>query len=420
MTTDKAPIAFTNARLLDPSTGRDETGNLLIDEGQIAAIGADAKLPESGRIINCKGKLLIPGIVDLRAHSVDMASAARGGITTLALQPDQNTVIDNDAAIERIIAKARDAGGVRVLPMGAATKKLAGAEMAELGLMQASGAIAFTDDRRAIADANLMRRLLEYAKHFGALVVQFPQEPSLAADGIVHEGPTATRIGLKGIPAAAEAIQIERDLRLAELTGGRLHFSMLSSRLGVEAIRRGKAMGLEISAATSPAYLHFNDNALEGFRTFAKLSPPLRSEEDRLSLIEGLADGTIDCLVSDHDPRAEDGKRLPFAQAAVGAVGFETLLPIGLSHVQAGRVDLMRLIDALSHRPAKLLGLNAGTLQPGTPADLCLIDTGKPNFIQRKKLVSTMKNTPFDTLPIQGDVMLTMCGGTITYQQDKL
>lgn len=410
--------AFINARLMDPATDFDGTGTLLVNGNIIEAMGPDVDTSDAENVIDCGGRILCPGFIDMRAHAVDAHSALAGGITTIILQPNQTSVIDNDATVERIRHRSVDSQVVSVYPMGAATQGMRGDQIAEIGQMQESGAVAFTDCTQAVADAKVMRRLLEYANHFNALVVQFPQNADLAADAIVHEGETATRLGLPGIPAMAEAIQIERDTRLAELTDARLHFALVSSRIGVEAVRTAKARGAKVSCSTAPHYLHLNDNALEGYRTFAKVSPPFRSEDDRVALIEGLADGTIDTLVSDHMPKSADVKRLPFAQAAFGIVGFETMLALALAPVHRGQIDLMTLLKAMSTTPATLLGLPTGNLSPGSFADFVVFDPNKPWRISEEKLLSAAKNTPFDTLPVQGQIWKTIADGLTVFERD--
>lgn len=407
--------AYTNARLIDPASGLDEKGTLIVNSGEITEFGAGVKAPEGAAVVDCKGRVLCPGFIDMRAHQVDAEAALAGGITTVILQPDQTTLIDTDPVVERIRNRSENAHTVRVYPMGAATRGMEGGELAEIGQMQASGAVAFTDCRKPVADSQVMRRLLEYAGYFGALIVQFPQDRGLANGGIAHEGEVATRLGFSGIPAMAEVIQIERDARLSEMTGTPVHFALVSSREGVEAIRITKKRGVKVTCSTAPHYLHLNDNAMEGYRTFAKVSPPLRSEEDRLALIEGLADGTIDTLVSDHDPKSEDVKRLPFGQAAAGIVGFETLLALALAPVHAGKLDLITLLKALTATPAKLLGLPSGKLAAGAPADLVIFDPDKPWRIDRDAFRASAKNTPFDTLPVQGQVWKTIVGGEALY-----
>jgi len=409
---------FTNARIINPASDYDKKGSLAIVDGKIALYGDDIKAPKDAETIDCGGKILCPGLIDMRAHAVDSIAAAAGGITTVVLQPDQNTMIDTDAVVERIRRRAEDGSSSRVYPMGTATQRMEGQQIAEIGQMQQSGAVAFTDCRKAVSNAQVMRRLLEYATYFNALVVQYPEEPCLAGEGVAHEGETATRLGLIGIPAAAEAIQIERDARLAELTGSRIHFSMISSKEGVDAVRAAKKRGAKVTCSTAPHYLMLNDNALEGYRTFAKVMPPLREESDRLALVDGVADGTIDTLVSDHDPKSEDVKRLPFGQAAHGIVGFETLLALALAPVHAGKVEMMTVLEALTSTPASLLGLDTGTLAEGSPADIVIFDPDKPWRIGADALRSSAKNTPFDSLPVQGQVWRTIVGGDLLFKED--
>lgn len=408
---------FTSARIIDPVVGYDTTGSLLVTDGKIVTYGENIEAPADAETIDCGGKILCPGFIDMRAHAVDPVAAPAGGITTVILQPDQKTMIETDAVVERIRRRAEDGKSSRVYPMGAATQGMDGAQIAEIGQMQQSGAVAFTDCRKAVASAQVMRRLMEYAGYFGALIVQYPEEASLAGNGVAHEGETATRLGLVGIPAAAEAIQIERDTRLAEMTNSRIHFSLVSSAAGAEAIRNAKKRGIKVTCSTAPHYLMLNSNAVEGYRTFAKVMPPLREESDRLALIEAFADGTVDTLVSDHDPKNEDVKRLPFAQAAHGIVGFDTLLPLALAPVHAGKVDLVTMLRALTAAPASLLGLNTGTLADGAPADIVIFDPDKPWRIDAEALHSVAKNTPFDTLPVQGQVWRTYVGGRNVFEK---
>jgi len=407
---------YKNARIIDPATGYDKKGALLSNGSKIVGYGETIDAPKGATIIDCDGRVLCPGFIDMRAHAVDPVAAPAGGITTVILQPDQNTMIENDAVVERIRRRSIDGGSSRVYPMGAATQRMNGEQIAEIGQMQQSGAVGFTDCRKAVSNAQVMRRLLEYAGYFGALIVQYPEEANLAANGVAHEGETATRLGLAGIPSAAEAIQIERDTRLAEMTDSRIHFSMISSQEGVAVVRAAKKRGVKVTCSTAPHYLVLNDNALEGYRTFAKVLPPLREESDRLALIEAIADGTIDTIVSDHDPKSADVKRLPFAQAAHGIVGFETLLPIALAPVHAGKVTLMALLRTLTSTPATLLGLNSGTLEAGAPADLVIFDPDKPWRIDVEALHSSAKNTPFDTLPVQGQVWRTIVNGETLFE----
>lgn len=407
---------YTNARIIDPANTIDMLGSLVTEGGFITAIGEDVTSPTHAEIVECDGRILCPGFIDMRAHAVETEAALAGGITTLILQPDQTTTIDHDSAVERIISKAKASQSLKVYPMGAATKGMQGDEIAEIGKMLASGAVAITDCRKPIDNAQVMRRLMEYCRYFDCLVVQFAEESALARDGVAHEGHIATQMGLNGIPAIAEAMQIERDALLAEATGARLHIALVSSREGLKAVRAAKGRGVDITCSVAPHYLQLNHNAMEGYRTFAKVSPPLREEEDRLALIEALADGTIDTLVSDHDPRSADVKRLPFAQAATGVIGFETMLATALSCVHAGHVTMTRLIAALTCNPAKILGLDSGNLAVGRVADLTIFDPDTPWRIDAENLISADKNTAFDTLPCQGKVWRTISDGNCVYK----
>lgn len=407
---------YTNARIIDPENTIDMLGSVVTEGGLITAIGENVTTPTHAEIVECDGRILCPGFIDMRAHAVETEAALAGGITTLILQPDQTTTIDTDSAVERIISKAKSSQSLKVYPMGAATKGMQGAEIAEIGKMLASGAVAITDCRKPIDNAQVMRRLMEYCKYFDCLIVQFAEEFALARDGVAHEGHIATQMGLNGIPAIAEAMQIERDALLAEATGARLHIALVSSREGLKAVRAAKDRGVDITCSVAPHYLQLNHNAMEGYRTFAKVSPPLREEEDRLALIEALEDGTIDTLVSDHDPRSADVKRLPFAQAATGVIGFETMLATALSSVHAGHVTMRRLIAALTCNPAKILGLDSGNLAVGRVADLTIFDPDTPWRIEADNLISADKNTAFDTLPCQGKVWRTISDGNCVYK----
>ncbi len=425
--------AYINARLLDPATGTDAAGGVLTEGETIAAIGGQvmaSQVPENTQIIDCKKMWLCPGFVDMRVqlrepgeeHKSTLASAGRaataGGITSMVCLPNTNPVIDDMSVVEFVARRARLLGLTKVYPYGAITRGLRGEEMAELGMLAEAGAVAFTDGVVALANAQMMRQALNYAKTFGLLIVQHPEEPTLAAEGEMNAGEFATRLGLTGIPKQAEVIIVERDIRLVELTGGRIHFAHVSTGEAIDAIRRAKARGLHVTCDTAPPYFAMNEAAVGDYRTFAKLSPPLRTEADRLAVIEGLVDGTIDAIASDHAPEDEDAKRLPFAQAAFGGVGLETLLPISLELVHNGQLSLLGMLSLLTHRPADILGLKAGRLAVGEAADLAIIDPDRLWQVREHELLSKSKNTPFDYRPVQGRAIMTIIDGRSVFKRD--
>ena len=422
-----ARTAFVNARLLDPGTGRDETGDLLVEDGRIVALGAGIDVTGAERV-DCRRHLLIPGLVDMRAqlrepggeHLENMTTAsqaaAAAGVTTIVCLPNTEPVIDDVALVEFVHRRSREIGLVHIHPYGAATKGLLGKEMTELGLLAEAGALGFTDATRPIGPAGLMRRLLSYARTFDLLVVQHPEEPSLSHPGGMNEGEISTRLGVPGIPAAAETIMLDRDLRLVELTGGRYHAAHLSTAGAVDAIRAAKRRGLPVTCDTAPPYFSLTETAVGEYRTFAKLSPPLRTDFDRRGIVEGLADGTIDAIGSDHAPHDQDSKRLPFASAASGIVGLETLLPLTLALYHEGALPLARALDAVTGAPARILGLPCGRLSVGAPADLVLLDLDRPWRIEVDRFRSKSKNSPFDGRPVQGRVLLTVAGGRIIHR----
>lgn len=427
-----ARTLFKNARLLDPATGLDQKGDLLVAGGKIAAVHARAGADVSGAaVIDCHGHCLAPGLVDMRVelrepgreHEETMetgsAAAAAGGITTMVALPNTEPAIDDVALVEFVARRSREIGGVHIHTYAAATRGLKGREITELGLLGAAGAVAFTDANTAIADALVMRRALSYARTFDALIVQHPEEPSLAAGGHMTEGETATRLGLAGITPAAEVMMVERDLRLVEITGARYHVAHVSTGAAVEAIRAAKARGLPVTCDTAPPYFALNETAVGEYRTFAKLSPPLRSESDRRAVVAGLKDGTIDAIASDHSPHPQDSKRLPFASAEAGVIGLETLLPLTLELVHNGHLTLLQALRALSQRPAEILRLPAGRLAEGVPADLVLFDFDRPGRIEIESFRSKSKNSPFDGRPVQGRVLKTAVDGRVIFGGDN-
>jgi dihydroorotase len=424
------PILFSGARLIDPAEGRDTPGDLLVIDGRIAAIGAglaDKGLPDGTERVPGSGLCLAPGLVDLRVqlrepgeeHKETIASAsaaaAAGGVTSLVALPNTDPVIDDVAGIEFIARRAREIRKVKVYAYAGVTKGLAGKDLTEMGLLAESGAVAFTDGLTAVADARVMLRALSYARTFGALIVQHPEEPSLAANGQMNEGELATRLGLAGIPPAAEAILIERDLRLVALTGGRYHVAHVSTAEGVEAIRTAKARGLAVTCDTAPPYFALNELAVGDYRTFAKLSPPLRSEKDRLAVTAAIAEGIIDCIASDHAPHDQDSKRVPFAQASPGVIGLETLLPVSLELVHKKMLSMVELFRRIALAPANLLGLAQGRLTVGAPADLVLFDADRAWVVDEDRFLSKSKNSPFGGRPVQGRVLRTLVDGRTVF-----
>ena len=419
--------AYVNARLLDPATGLDAVGTLIVEGESIAAFGEDVDAPESARIVDCAGLCLAPGLVDMRVavgepgeeqrETILTASraAAAGGITAFAMLPNTRPVLDDIAGLEFIARRAREAKLVKIFAYGAVTKGTAGKDLAEMGLLAEAGAVGFTDGTHAIGDALVMRRALSYAKGFGKVVVQHPEEPSLAAGGQMNEGEIATRLGLAGIPRAAEIIMLERDLRLVALTGGRYHAAHLSTAEGVELIRGAKAQGLPVTCDVAPPYFALTEIDVGEYRTFAKLSPPLRTDEDRRAIIAGLADGAIDAIASDHAPQDQDAKRVPFAAAAPGVVGLETLLPVALELYHKGRIGLLDLIGRMTLRPADILGLDLGRLRVGGAADFVVFDLDRPWVIDAAALCSKSKNSPFDKRPVCGKVVTTVVDGRVVH-----
>ncbi|MGE4562631.1 MAG: dihydroorotase [Rhodospirillales bacterium] len=416
-------VAYNNARLLDPATGLDAIGGLLTEGEVIAAVGDDlfrSGTPEGAAVVDCGGHCLAPGLVDMRVELGNLATSGRaaagGGITSMVCLPNSCPVADNEAVVEFVARRARKLGLVKLYTYGAVTRGLAGSELAELGMLADAGAVAFTDATRAIADTRLMRMALSYGSTFGLLIVNHPEEPGLAEYGVMNDGETATRLGLAGIPRQAEVIMVERDVHLAELTGGRLHVPHVSTADALDAISRGKQRGVNVTCDTAPPYFALNETAIGDYRTFAKLSPPLRNEDDRQAVVAGLKNGTIDVIASDHVPRDEESKRLPFAEAAAGGVGLNTLLAISLELYHNGHLGLLDVFRLITQAPADLLNLPAGRLEVGRPADLLVFDPDRGWKVDAKTLLSQAKNSPFDRRPVQGTVLTTVVDGRNIYQ----
>ena len=423
-------IAYVNAHLLDPESGLDGPGGLLIEGERIADLGPrifNEGIPEDALEVDCGGRCLAPGLVDMRVQlgepgeehketikSAGLAAAA-GGVTAMVGLPSSERVVDDVAGVEYVARRAREEKLAKVYTYGAVTRGLGGQELTEIGLLSDFGAVGFTDGTVAVADAQVMSRALSYSRTFGQVIVQHPEEPSLAG-GDMNAGELATRLGLTGIPAAAEVIMLERDLRLVELTGGRYHAAHLSTAESVEVMRRAKARGLPVTCDTAPHYFTLNENAVGDYRTFAKVSPPLRREEDRRAIAEAVADGTIDAISSDHSPHDADSKRLPFANADPGIVGLETLLPLSLELTHKGLLNALELFRRLAATPARILGLEAGRLRPGAPADLIVFDPDKPRRLAPDSFRSKSKNSPFEGHPVQGEVLRTVVDGRTIFE----
>ncbi|HVJ43175.1 MAG TPA: dihydroorotase [Dongiaceae bacterium] len=427
------PLALINARVVDPASKRDEMGGLLIEDGVIRELGPQVNrghAPEEAEIIDCGGHVLAPGLVDMRVqlrepgdeHQETIATgslaAAAGGVTSMVCLPNTVPIIDDVAGIEFIARRARETKLAKIYCYGALTKGLEGKDIVEMGLLAESGALGFTDALTAVADAQVMRRALSYARTFDLLVVQHPEEPRLSAGGAMNNGELASRLGLSGIPACAEVMMIERDLHLVRMSGARYHVAHVSTAAAVEKIRQAKQEGLRITCDTAPPYFSLNEAEVGDYRSFAKLSPPLRGEADRRAIAAAVAEGVIDSIASDHAPLDVESKRVPFAQAVPGVIGLETLLPVSLELYHKGQMPLVDLIRCLTSRPADILGLPQGRLAKGAPADMVLIDLDRPHRIDVSKFRSKSKNSPYDARPVQGKVLKTFVDGRLVFAAD--
>jgi len=421
------PLVLKNVRIVDPSRKLDEVGTIIVgDDGLIVAAGADAQnqgAPEGAEIRDARGLTAVPGLVDARVfvgepgseHRETIASASRaaaaGGITSFIMMPETDPVIDDIALVEFVKKTARDTASVNVYPAAALTKGMTSAEMTEMGLLQQAGAVAFTNGRYGLNDTQVLRRAMTYAREFDAVIALESREKYLAANGVMNEGLLASWLGLGGIPRETEIIPLERDLRIAALTRAKYHASQISVPESVEAIQVARKRGAKVTCGISINHLSLNENDIGEYRTFFKLYPPLRSEDDRMAMVDALAKGQIDIIVSSHDPQDVDTKRLPFGEAADGAIGLETMLSAALRLHHAGHVPLIRLIDAMSTRPAEIFGLPGGTLKPGAPGDIALIDLDEPWLVSRDSLLARSKNTPFEDARFSGRAVATYVAG---------
>lgn len=418
---------YKNARLLDPASGMDEKGDILVKNKKIADIGPNINTDKDAEIIDLKGKCLCPGLIDMRvfvgipgADYKDTIlntgeAAAAGGVTTVCVQANTAPIIDGIAHIEFLATRAKNAL-VNFIPMPAVTKQMEGKEMTDIGLMSGAGYKVFGDCSATIDNAAIMGRVFKYAAAFDALIVQHLAEPNLSKNGCMNAGDLATRLGLPGIPTAAETIVLERDLRLLKSSNCRYHASQITCQDSIDVIKTAKDKGLEVTAGVAVPHLSLNEFAIEDYRTFMKLSPPLRSEEDRVAVVEALKDGTIDVIVSGHDPQDPESKRVPFEQAEPGVVGLETLLNVSLELYHNGSMGLLDILAKLTCNPAKIMDLKSGILKKGARADLCIFDLNSPYRIDAEKMISVTKNTCFDEKPVQGRVLETIVAGESVYK----
>jgi dihydroorotase len=423
------PIVLQGGRVIDPSRGLDQTADVLVQDGKITAVGAGLGPPDGAEVRDVSGLIVAPGLVDIHVHLREpgnedeetVASGARaaaaGGFTAICAMPNTDPVTDNQAAVGFIVRQAMRAGFARVHPIGAISVGQRGERLAEFGEMVGAGAVAVSDDGRPVASGHLMRTALEYARTFGIPVADHCEEPTLAAGGAMHEGLVATRLGLKGIPAAAEEIMVARDILLAELTGGHVHLCHMSTRGSVELIRRAKERGVPVTAEVTPHHLTLTDHACEGYDTSAKMNPPLREADDVAALRAGLAAGVLDCIASDHAPHAYDEKDAAFDEAPFGIVGLETAFAIAYTElVQGGVLTLSDVIGRMSTHPARVFHLPGGTLAAGAAADICVLDVAAQWTVRPAAFHSKSRNTPFAGRRLTGLPRLTLVAGKVVHE----
>ncbi|SHH28160.1 dihydroorotase [Cognatishimia maritima] len=423
-------LLFTNARLIDPENQTEVLGGLLVEDGLIVDAGPDVAAPARTEVIDCGGKCLAPGIVDIgvkvcepgERHKESYKSAglaaAAGGVTTMVTRPDTTPAIDNPETLEFVTRRANEAAPVNVMPIAALTKGRDGREMTEFGFLLDAGAVAFSDGDNVVTDHKVLSRAFTYARSLGALVIGHPQDPGLSKGAAATSGKFASLRGLPAVSPMAERMGLDRDIALIEMTGVKYHADQITTARALPALQRAKKNGFDITAGTSIHHLTLNELDVANYRTFFKVKPPLRSEDDRLAIIEAVKTGLIDIISSMHTPQDEESKRLPFEEAAAGAVALETLLPAALQLVHAGHLSLAEIFRAMALNPAKRLGLPSGRLMPGAPADLVLFDADAPFVLNRYDLKSKSKNTPFDGQKMQGKVLATFVAGKAVYRRD--
>jgi len=428
------PICLKGGRVVDPSRGLDRVEDLWLDQGRISGLGEDApaalRSHPDVEVIDVAGAVVCPGFVDIHVHlrepgqeeketvETGTRAAARGGFTTVACMPNTVPPLDDRPRIEYVIRRAREAGHARVLPIAAVTRGQMGEALTEIEDLVNAGAVAFSDDGKPVHNAEIMRRALELTRPLGVPVIQHAEDPDLKGVGVVHEGWISTRIGLKGIPDAAESVMVARDALLAELTGGRVHVAHVSAARSVEIIRKAKARGIAMTAEVTPHHLILTDEAVSGYDTNTKMNPPLRSTRDREALIEGVVDGTIDCLATDHAPHTEIEKDNDFDTAPFGILGLETALGLYLKAlVEPGHLTLPELLLRMTRKPLEVLGRSGGTLEPGEPADVTVFDPMGRWTVRASESASRSRNTPFDGWELPGRVLVTILGGQVTYRE---
>ncbi|PIT68718.1 dihydroorotase [Bartonella tribocorum] len=428
------PLVFQKARIIDPSRAIDEIGTVIVENGRIIAAGKEALnqgIPEGAEVINAQNKAILPGLVDARVFVGELGNenretiasasqaAAAGGITSFLMMPDTHLVIDNIALVQFIKRTAGEMSSVSIYPVAAITQGFNGQEITEFGLLKDAGAVAFSEGKKTLQNSSVMRRAMTYAGDFDVPLIHETQDKDLTGQGVMNEGLLASWLGLSGIPREAEVIPLERDLRLAALTQTRYHAAQISTALSADALRLGKKRSEKISAGVSINHLSLNENDIGEYQTSFRLTPPLRTEEDRIALIEAIKDGTIDVIVSSHDPQGIDTKHLPFNDAAAGAIGMETLLSAALRLYHDESLSLLRITELLSTAPAKLFGIDAGTLKKGAYADLIVVDLEEPWVVSTDKLYSRSKNTPFENARFQGRVLQTFVKGKSIFKLDQ-
>ncbi len=422
-------ILISNGHIIDPSQHIDGIGDILIEKGMIKDIFLRPSVfnlkPSAQEVIDATGLYVLPGLVDMHCHlrepgyshketiKTGTSAALKGGFTTLCCMPNTEPVNDNVTVTEFILRKAYAEGDCYVYPIGAITKGQKGEELAEIGKMYSAGCVAFSDDGRPVMNSLIMRRALEYSKAFGCLIISHAEDLNLSEGGLMNEGRVSTMLGLKGIPGEAEEIIIMRDIMLVRLTGGKLHIAHVSTKRGVELIRKAKEDGLNITAETCPHYFSLTEDAVSDYNTNAKVNPPLRTEDDVAAIIDGLGDGTIDVIATDHAPHHRDEKLQEFDAAPFGISGLETALSLSLNLVHNGKISISELARKLSYNPAKILGISGGSLKKGRKADVTIIDLNKEYRVEAGKFISLGKNTPFDGWLLRGRVVMTICKDVI-------